>query len=294
MSYPKPFEYVAPQTPAEAYEVLARLGDKAKILAGGTDLIILMKDKIVSPEYVVDITNIKEFQGIKYEPGKGMEIGATTKNSEIQFSEIVKEKYPALAYACGEIGSSAVRNMGTIGGNSCNASPSAETPGPLIAYGATVVVGSASGERELPLEDFILGVRHIDLKPGEILTKFKLPEPSPKMVAKYAYMGARDANEIDCVNMAVAMELEDDKQTIKMVKVILGSVFIKPLVSTGIPALLTGQKLTDELLQKASETAQGEAKPISDVRASAEYRAEIVGVLARRLLKEAYAAAQEV
>jgi len=294
MPYPNPFEYLAPKTPAEAYEMLDRLGDKAKILAGGTDLIILMKDKVVSPEYLVDITNIDEFYGIKYEPGKGMEIGATTKNSDIQFSEIVQQKYPALAYACGEIGSSAVRNMGTIGGNSCNASPSAETPGPLIAYGATVVVGSSRGERELPLEDFIVGVKQTDLKTGEILTKFKLPDPSPKLVVKYAYMGARDANEIDCVNTTVAMELEDDKQTIKMVKVILGSVYIKPLVTKGIPELLVGKKLTDELVQKASEIAQNEAKPISDVRASAEYRTEIVGVLTRRLLKEAYAAAQEV
>lgn len=294
MSYPKPFEYVAPQTPAEAYETIVRLGDKAKILAGGTDLVILMKDKIVSPEYVIDITKVEEFEGIKYEPGKGMEIGATTKNSEIQYSEIVQQKYPALAYACGEIGSSAVRNMGTIGGNSCNASPSAETPGPLIAYGAKIVLGSSSGERELPLEDFILGVRNIDLKPGEVVIKFKLPEPSPKMVAKYAYMGARDANEIDCVNMAVAMELEDDKKTIKSVKLIMGSVFVKPLVSSGVPDLLKGQKLTDELVKKAAATAQSEAKPISDVRASAEYRNDIVGVLAHRLLKEAYAAAQEV
>lgn len=292
--YPNPFEYFAPKTPAEAYELAGRLGSKAKILAGGTDLVILMKDKIVSPEYVVDITNIEEFEGIKYEPGKGMEIGATTKNADIQFSELVQQKYPALAYAAGEIGSSQVRHMGTIGGNSCNASPSAETPGPLIAYGAKVVVSSAAGEREMPLEDFIQGVRQIDLKEGEILTKFKLPEPSPKMVVKYAYMGARDANEIDCVNMAVALELADDKQTVKSVKLIMGSVFIKPLISTAVPALMTGQKFSDELVAKAAEAAQGEAKPISDVRASAEYRHEIVGVLARRLLKEAFAAAQEV
>jgi carbon-monoxide dehydrogenase medium subunit len=146
----------------------------------------------------------------------------------------------------------------------------------------------------MPLEDFIQGVRKIDLRDGEILTKFKLPEPSPKLVAKYAYMGARDANEIDCVNMAVALELENDKKTVKSAKLVMGSVFIRPLISKKVPALLTGQKFSDELVAKAAEAAQGEAKPISDVRASAEYRHEIVGVLARRLLKEAFAAAQEV
>ncbi|TEB09640.1 Carbon monoxide dehydrogenase medium chain [Pelotomaculum sp. FP] len=292
--YMNNFEYLAPKTPGEAFEVVSRLGSKARILAGGTDLLVLMKDKIISPEYLIDINNIEEFKGIKYEPGKGMEIGATTKIAEIQYSEIVKEKYPALAHAAGELGSSQVRHMGTIGGNSCNASPSGETPTPLVAYGATVVVSSAAGEREMPLEAFIQGVRKIDLKEGEILTKFKLPEPSPKLVAKYAYMGARDANEIDCVNMAVALELEADKKTVKSVKLVMGSVFIKPLVSTAVPALLTGQKFSDELAAKAAEAAQGEAKPITDIRASEEYRREIVGVLARRLLKEAFAAAQEV
>lgn len=290
----KPFEYLAPKTPAEAYEILGRLGSKARILAGGTDLVVLMKDRVVSPEYLVDITNIEEFKGIKYEPGKGLEIGATTKIAEIQFSEIVKEKYPALAYAAGELGSAQVRHMGTVGGNSCNASPSAETPTPLVAYGAKVVIGSAAGDREMPLEDFITGVKTTDLKEGEIVKKFVLPEPSPKAVARYAYMGARDAMEIDCVNMAVNLELEDDKQTVKDVKLVMGSVYPRPLVSKEVPALLKGQKFSEELVQKAAEAAQGEAKPITDIRASAEYRREIVGVLARRLLKEAFAAAQEV
>jgi carbon-monoxide dehydrogenase medium subunit len=292
--YPNPFEYFAPKTPAEAFELVGRLGSKAKILAGGTDLVVLMKQSVVKPEYLIDISNIEELKGIKYEPGKGMEIGAITKNAEVQYSEIVKQKYPALAYAAGEIGSSQVRHMGTIGGNSCNASPSAETPAPLVAYGTTVVVSGAAGEREMPLEDFIQGVRRIDLKEGEILTKFKLPEPAPRSAARYAYMGSRDANEIDSVNMAVNIELEADKKTVKSVKLVMGSVFIKPLISKGVPALLVGQKLSDELVEKAAEAAQGEAKPITDVRASAEYRHTIVGVLARRLLKEAFAAAQEV
>lgn len=292
--FTRPFEYFAPKTPAEAFELLGRLGSKARILAGGTDLVVLMKDKVLSPEYVVDINNIKEFAGIKYEPGKGMEIGATTKIADVQFSEVVKEKYPALAYAAGELGSAQVRHMGTIGGNTCNASPSGETPTPLVAYGAKVVISGAAGDREMALEDFITGVRSLDLKEGEIVAKFVLPEPAPNSVARYAYMGARDAMEIDCVNMAVNLELEADKKTVKNVRLVMGSVYPRPLVSKAVPALLNGQKFSDELAQKAAEAAQSEAKPIDDIRASAEYRREIVGVLARRLLKEAFAAAQEV
>ena len=292
--YTNEFEYLAPTTPAEAFELVGRLGSKARILAGGTDLVVLMKDKLTSPEYVIDIKNIKEFKGIKYELGKGMTIGATTKISEVQYSEIVQEKYPALAYAASQLGGTQVRHMGTIGGNTCNASPSGETPTPLVALGAKVVLSSTAGERELPLEDFITGVRRLDLKEGEILTRFILPEPSPKSVSRYTYAGARDAMEIDCVNMAVNFELEDDKETIKYVKFVLGSVFIKPLVSKEVPALLIGQKFSDALVEKAVAAAQGEAKPISDVRASEWYRNEMVGNLTRRLLKEAFAAAREV
>jgi len=292
--YVNEFEYLSPKTPSEAFDMVTRLGSKAKILAGGTDLVVLMKDKLVSPEYLIDIKNIEEFKGIKYEPGKGMEIGATTRIVDIEFSEIVKEKYPALAHAAGELGSTQVRHMATIGGNNCNASPSAETTTPLVAYGAKVVLSSKAGDREMPLEDFIIGVRRLDLKEGEILTKFILPEPSPRSVARYAYAGARDAMEIDCVNMTVNIELEDDKQTVKNVKLVMGSVFPRPLVSQKVPALLVGQKFSDELVEKAAEAAQTEAEPISDVRASEWYRREIIGVLARRLLKEAFAAAREV
>lgn len=288
------FEYYVPETPGEAYELMERLGGKARILAGGTDLIVLMKDKLVKPENLVDIKNIKEFHGIHNEPGNGMSIGATTRIAEIEFSKEVQEKYPALAYAASRLGSTQVRAMGTVGGNSCNASPAGETPPPLIAYGAKVVLGSVKSEREMPLENFIQGVRRIDLNENEILTKFVLPEPAPHSACRFADMGARDAAEIDCVNMAVNIELENDKQTIKNVKAVLGSVFVKPQVSEKIPALLNGQKLSDELIEKAAEAAQSEAVPISDVRASAWYRNEIVGVLTRRLLKEAYAAAQEV
>jgi len=288
------FEYFAPKTRSEALALAGRLGNRAKILAGGTDLVIMMKEKMIKPEYLIDINGVQEFKGISYEPGKGAVIGATTKIAEIEFSDIIREKYFALSHAAGELGSSQVRHMATVGGNTCNASPAGETPTPLVALGAKVVLSSASGERELPLEDFIIGVRKLDLKEGEILTKYILPEPAPRSASRYAYMGRRDAMEIDSVNMAVNLVLDNDGETIKDLKLVMGSVSPRPLVSKEIPALLIGKKLSDELLEKAAEAARGEAKPISDIRASAEYRREIVGVLARRLLKEAYAAAKGV
>lgn len=286
------FEYLAPKTPAETMELISRLGSKAKILAGGTDLIVLMKAKAISPEYLIDVNGVEEFKGILCEEGKGAVIGANTKLAEIQYSEELKVKYPALAYAAGEVGSSQVRHMASLGGNTCNASPAADTPIPLVALGAKVVINSLSGEREVPLEDFIQNVRKIDLAEGELLTKFILPEPVSRSACRYAYMGRRDAMEIDIVNMAVHMELEEDGETIKNVKLVMGSVYPRPLVSKEVAPLLIGQKLSEALIEKGAEAAQGEAKPIDDIRASAEYRREIVKVLARRLLKETYDAAR--
>lgn len=288
------FEYFAPKTPAETLELAGRLGNKAKILAGGTDLLVLMKAKAICPEYLIDINGVEDFKSIFCEQGKGAVIGTNTKLAEIQFSEAIKAKYPALAYAAGEVGSSQVRHMASLGGNSCNASPAAETPTPLVAMGAIIVLSSLAGDRELPLEEFILGVRQTDLAEGEILTKFILPEPAEKSACRYAYLGRRDAMEIDCVNMAVNIELADDGEIIKNIRLVMGAVYPRPLVSKEVLALLTGQKLSDELIEKAAQAAQREARPIDDIRASAEYRREIVKVLARRLLKETYAAAKGV
>lgn len=288
------FEYFSPKTSAEAFELLGRLGKKAKVLAGGTDLLIMMKEKLIKPEYLIDINEVSEFKGITYEPGKGAVIGAATKVSEVEHSDIIREKYYALHQAAGELGSVQVRNMATIGGNSCHASPAAETPTPLVALGATVVLSSLSGEREMPLEEFIKGNRETALADGEILTKFKLPEPAPRSASRYWYIGLRDAMEIDAVNMAVNIVLEEDLRTVKALRLVMGSVSPRPLVSTEVPGILVGKEFSPELVEKAAEAASGEARPISDIRASAEYRREMVAVLARRLLQEAFDAAKEV
>lgn len=285
------FEYFAPKTPGETLDLAGRLGNKAKVLAGGTDLLIMMKEKLLKPEYLIDINDVEEFRGIFYEPGKGAVIGAGTKISEIEFSGIIREKYHALHQAAGELGSMQVRSMATIGGNSCHASPAAETPPPLVALGARVVISNVAGDRELPLEEFILGNRVTALAEGEMLTKFILPEPAPKSASRYAYIGLRNAMEIDAVNMAVNIALEDDGQTIKNLRLVMGSVSPRPLISVEVPAILVGREFNDELVERAAKAASGEAKPISDIRASAEYRREVVAVLARRLLRESFDAA---
>jgi len=288
------FEYYAPKTADETFELAGRLGSQAKVLAGGTDLILNMKQSLLKPQCLIDINGVKEFQGLIYEAGKGAVIGAATKISELEHSAVLRDKYFALHQAARELGSTQVRAMATIGGNICNASPAAETSSPLVALGTKVVINSAAGERELPLEDFIIGNRKTALEQGELLVKFLLPEPAPQTASCYTNIGLRNAMEIDAVNMAVNLTLEADNRTVKVLRLVMGSVAPRPLVSVEVPALLVGQALNSNLIEKAAAAAAGEAQPISDIRATAEYRREAVFVLSRRVLQEAFNAAQEV
>lgn len=287
------FQYYAPESAEEAFELAGRLGKKAVILAGGTDLLNRIKERLVQPECLIDINNVSAFQGIFQDGEKGIVIGAGTKITEIEHSSLIEEKYFALHQAAGELGSVQVRTMATIGGNSCHACPAAETPPPLVALHARVVLGSLSGERELPLENYILDNRETALAAGELLTKFILPSPPPHSASRYGYIGLRAAMEIDAVNMAVNLVLDNDRRRIRDARLVMGSVAPRPIVSSAVPAVLNGRELSADLVEKAAQAACGEASPISDIRASAEYRLEVVAVLARRLINEAYEAARE-
>lgn len=287
------FEYHSPSKLSEALELLEKFGDKAKILAGGTDLIIQLKENMIQTDNIININGIDELKGIVCEPGKGAVVGATSTIESIEFSEELNKKFGALSFAAAGLGSNQVRCMSTIGGNCCNASPCADTVASLCAYCAKAVISGKNGEREMPVEDFILGNRKISLERGEMVTKFVLPEPKAKSACRYNYVGLRDAMEIDLVNMAISITLDSDGETIKEAKAVMGSVYYKPLVSHAIKELLEGNKLTDELIAKVGKAAQDDAKPISDVRASAEYRREVIDALACKIVKETYEAAKE-
>ncbi len=279
-----PFEYFAPETLDEALELLATK-ENAKVLAGGTDLMIQLKEKMIHPANVIDVTHIPELKEFKVDKGKGAVIGACTTDAFCEFSKELKDKYPAFSYAAGEIGGPQVREMGTIGGNLANSGPSAETPASLICYGADVVLVKKGGERTVPVADFITGNRKNILEDGEIIKSIVLPEPAANTYVKYAYVGMRSSMEIDIANMAISITLDGDKIT--DAKCVMGSVAIRPLISEAVPKALIGTKLGDEAAIKAAgEAAQSEVHPITDVRASADYRVDVVGALARRILRE--------
>ena len=242
-----PFEYFAPETLDEALELLATK-ENAKVLAGGTDLMIQLKEKMIQPANVIDVTHIPELNEFKIEEGKGAVIGACTTDAFCEFSKELQAKYPAFSYAAGEIGGPQVREMGTIGGNLANSGPSAETPASLICYGADVVLVKKGGERTGPVADFITGNRRNCLEDGEIIKSIVIPEPAANTYVKYAYVGMRQSMEIDIANMAISLTVDGD--TITDAKCVMGSVAIKPLISEAVPKALIGTKLQSRLLAK--------------------------------------------
>ncbi len=287
MSLPN-FQYLSPSTIDELKSMLAEYREKAKILSGGTDLLVLMKDKLCSPESLIDISRIKSLSGIDYDQTTGLSIGAATKMKEIESSPVIKEKYTALHKAVGLVGSPQVRAMATIGGNSCNASPAADTPPALVVLGAKVCLASKRGERELALEDFIKGNRHTDLQPDEYLEKFIIPDISPNSASFFDLIALRAAVEIDIASLAVNLTI-DKQGKVGNIRIAMGSVAPIPLRAIAAENMLIGQMLSKELIEKAAAKCADEAKPIDDIRASAGYRRHLIKVLAGRTIQKTLA-----
>lgn len=285
-----PFEYLAPASVEELVGLLGRHGTKARILAGGTDLINLMADRAVHPEYVIDLNGVPQLAGISYEPGKGLTIGAATKIETIEKSPLIREKYFALHQAAAQIGSPQVRAMASIGGNSCNASPCADMPPPLVTLGALVCLVSPRGRRTMLLEDFILGNRRTALAEDELLESFFVPEPWPRSACRFATIGLREAQEIDIASVAVNLALKSESGEVAAVRIAMGAVAPVPLRARKAEEILLGRRPTDEVLQEATASCAAECRPIDDLRASAAYRRHVVGVLAARVLRETLSA----
>jgi carbon-monoxide dehydrogenase medium subunit len=289
MSLPN-FQYLLPSTDDELKSMLAEHGEKAKILSGGTDLLIRMKERLDQPDCVIDISALKTLKRIEYEEGKGLTIGAATNIRELEFSKIIGKKYHALSKAAEAIGSPQVREMGTVGGNICNASPAADTPPALIAFGASVNLISSRGQREMLLEDFILGNRVTAIEEDEFLEQIRLEEPWLNSGSSYLYMGLRGAMEIDMVSVAVNLALDAANDKVSHVRIVMGAVAPTPLRARGAEKILLGRIPEENVLREAAEACAAESKPIDDFRASAAYRREVLKVLTLRALNEALAA----
>ncbi len=281
-----PFEYLAPCSADELAAFLSQYGDKAKILAGGTDLLVLMKNRQIRPEYLIDISRLKEISGIIENKGQGVTIGALTKLEEVERSALIKERYLVLHQAMTAIGSPQVRAMASLGGNSCNASPAADSPPALIVLGARVGLVGRQGRREMDLEAFITGPREIALNSDEFLESIMLPPPWPNSASRFYALGRRDGMECDLVNLAVNLSLDPNTGKVGQVAIVMGAVGPKPLRALQAERLLLGQSPEEALLDKAATAAAADTQAIDDFRACADYRQEAIRALTGRLLRE--------
>lgn len=279
------FEYLEPSSLSEAISLLDQHFEAAKILAGGTDLLVDMKQGELSPGYLINIKGIPGQDHIEYDKKKGLRIGALTTIRQIETSRIIREQFLPLAQAAKVLGSVQVRNLATIGGNLCNASPSAETAPPLLVLGAKVKIVGSRGQRMLPLEEFFVGPG-LTVLDKEILTEIIVPPLPPHTQGVYMSISRRRAVDLALVGVAVAVTLDRDKGKWKEVKIALGAVAPTPMRARKAEKILSGKKIGAALMEEAAQMATDEARPISDLRASAWYREEMVRVLVQRALEE--------
>jgi carbon-monoxide dehydrogenase medium subunit len=279
------FDYGAPTTVAEALRLLAEKGPGAKVLAGGTDLIIRMRHGLIKPSAIIHLGGIAELKAISYKPKTGLSIGAAATLAEVAAHPDIRRRYPAVAYAASETANVQVRNLGTVGGNLCNAAPSADNAPALLALGAEMVLAGPKGERRVALEQFFRGPGQTVLEVGEILTAIQVPPSPPHSGAAYQQVSARGKVDICAASVGAAVVFAGE--TCQEVRIFLGAVGPTPLRALETESLVRGKSFTPELIEQAGAKAAAEARPITDVRASADYRRQMVGVLTRRALLEA-------
>jgi len=261
-------------------------GPGGHFLAGGTDLVIAVKEKELTPRYVVDLKRILGLAGIRENPNGGFTIGALTTLYDIEKSTTILGRYPFLAQGTAEVGSIQIRHRGTIGGNIVNASPSADVVPCLLALDAKVCISNGAEEKTVELDEFFLGPGKTIMQPGDILTKILIPPTGPGHTGEYYKCSPRQMMDLAYVGIAVALTLSAE-QKCETVRIALGAVAPIPLRAKAAEKLLQGQTLSEELASQAAERAAQGCTPISDIRSSAEYRKEMVRVLTKRSLLNA-------
>jgi carbon-monoxide dehydrogenase medium subunit len=280
------FELALPSTVSECIAALSSANGEARMVAGGTDLLPQMKNGVVKPATVVDLSGIAELKKLEVDGDGALHIGAGVSAREAELSPVVRDGFLGVAEGAGVIGSYQVRNLATVVGNVCNAAPSADASPALMAMDAVVVIAGPDGQRLLPIVDFFQGVRRTALQPGEMVTEIVVPAAGAGSGGTYLRHTPR--RELDIAVVGVGTQLTIRDGTCTKARIALGAVAPVVVRATEAEAALEGQEITSELLDKAAGLAVGSAKPISDQRGSAEYRLHLTRVLTRRTLQTAF------
>lgn len=280
------FAVYEPTTLTEALSLLATEGDAGAALAGGTDLLLRMRRRIRKYRAVINIKFVSGLSGRDWDNRDGLTLGALTTFRQLETDPQVARPYPALVEAARAVAGVQLRNLATIGGNLGNASPSADSVPPLVALGAVVEIASAAGNRVVPAETALTAPGRTVLVPGEVFTTIRVPLPAPRSGNAFERLGPRSAMDIGVVSAAAAVAFDSSGHCTEC-RIALGAVSPAPLRAHAAETILRGERLTPALLNRAGELASQAARPISDVRGTAEYRRAMVAVLVRRVVERA-------
>jgi probable selenate reductase FAD-binding subunit len=275
------FEYVAPSSVEEVFRLLREYQERARVLAGGTDLLVKLKKRVALADLIIDLNKISELSFIESVEDR-LHIGGLTRVEQIRESPTVRMMAPALFEAISVMASPPIRNRATLAGNLCNASPAADTAPPLLVLEASVKLRSADGERDVPLTQFFLGPEQSVMKPDELLTEIIIP--IQQGVSTFMKLGRRKAFTLSIVS--VAAFARSDKGKFDEIRVALGAVAPTPVRARRVEETLKGSDVNEKNIEKAAELIKQEVHPITDVRASAEYRREMSSILTKRVLKK--------
>ncbi len=270
------FDYLEPRTTEEAVSLLSKYDGEARLIAGGTDLINLIRTRIIRPKYVIDLGHIPGLNYARYDEKGHLSVGALTTLRTLEISADIKQRHPVISQAAAQLGSMAIRNVGTLGGNLCHASPAADTAPSLIALGAKVKIAGPGGGRTIALKDFFTAPGQTVLRRGEMLVEIQVPPTSPGAKAVYLKHAIRGAADLAIVGVAVVAILRGRR--CRKARIALGAVAPTPMRARSSEKLLEGKDVDDNLIKDAAQAAQDESRPITDVRASADYRKEMVKV----------------
>lgn len=286
------FDYVAAKTVDEAVSLLAAKGSQARVLAGGTDLIVQLREGRRRLELVVDVKNIPETTALSYSSQNGLQLGAATPFHRIYGDPTIARAYPGLMDAFTLVGGTQIQGRASAGGNLCNSSPAADTTPALIAHRAICVIAGPGGRREVAVESFCTAPGRNVLADGEFLVSFRIPAPAQNFGSQYQRFIPRNEMDIAVVGVASALTLGADRSTVTDARISLGAVAPITLLVAEAAAALIGKPFSEATVAQAAAAAQAAARPISDMRGTVEQRRHLVGVLTRRTLQTAFARAR--
>jgi carbon-monoxide dehydrogenase medium subunit len=282
------FEYHAPTSLDQVFDLLEQYGDDSRVMAGGTALVIQMKQRLSQPGHVIGMRRVGGLSAIESTP-EGLKIGALCTQRQIVSSEMVAKELPLIADTFRKVATPRIRNMATIGGGLVNGDPNQDPPPSMIALGASVVMTSKSGDRVVPLEEFFIDYYETDVQPGEILTSVLVPYAPAGSGSVYLKFLPRTADDYGTVNVAAVVSKEQDG-TCQDVRIVLGAAGVTPIRAKDAEDALRGKPMTDENIRAAAALVKDAVDPLEDFRGSAEYKTDMAEVFARRAVEQAMAA----